>query len=176
MSDTDRIEAFAVAFNNVARMAPNPDEVNDELFRFARIYEGSDELRNTLTDAHISAPTRTQIIEDLLGGRAQPSTTALVAMLAGIGRIRDLPAVVDRAVRISASQASKEVAEIRTATPLSDDQRSRLAEAIGAALGKNIEVQVILDPSVIGGIVAKMGDTVIDGSVRNRLNQLRETL
>lgn len=176
MSDLDRIEAYAVAFENVAGLAPNPDEVNDELFRFARIYEGNDELRETLTDARIPAPKRAQIVEDLLGGRAQPSTVALISMLVGVGRVRDLPAVVDRAVRISASKASKEVAEIRTATPLDDDQRTRLAEAIGSALGKSVEVQVVIDPSVIGGIVAHIGDTVIDGSVRHRLNQLRETL
>jgi F-type H+-transporting ATPase subunit delta len=60
--------------------------------------------------------------------------------------------------------------------PLSDDQRERLAAALSQATGKNIDVKVILDPSVLGGVVAQIGDTVIDGSVRHRLNQLREVL
>jgi F-type H+-transporting ATPase subunit delta len=65
------------------------------------------------------------------------------------------------------------VAEVRSAIDLSEDQRRRLADALGAATGKQVEVRVIVDPSVIGGIVAQVGDTVIDGSVRSRLDQLK---
>ena len=66
------------------------------------------------------------------------------------------------------------MAEVRSATPLDDKQRKALAEALGQATGKNVEVKVLVDPSVIGGVVAKIGDTVIDGSIKRRLEQLRE--
>ena len=65
---------------------------------------------------------------------------------------------------------------MRTAVPLTDDQRTRLADALGKATGKSIEVKAIVDPSVLGGVVAQIGDTVIDGSVRSRLEQLREAI
>jgi F-type H+-transporting ATPase subunit delta len=76
---------------------------------------------------------------------------------------------------MSARQVNKEVAEVRSAIDLSDDQRQRLGAALANHLGKEVEVKVIVDPTVLGGIVAQVGDTVIDGSVRARLTKLRET-
>ena len=60
--------------------------------------------------------------------------------------------------------------------PLDDDQQRRLAEALGRATGKQVEVKVIVDPRVLGGIVSRVGDVVIDGSVRHRLEQLKEQI
>ena len=75
-------------------------------------------------------------------------------------------------MRISAAEANKEVAEVRSAVALTDDQKVRLAEALGKATGKQVELKVVIDPSVLGGVVAQVGDTVIDGSVRSKLDQL----
>ena len=68
------------------------------------------------------------------------------------------------------------VGEVRSAVALTEDQQARLAEALGKATGKRVEVKVVIDPSVLGGLVAQVGDTVIDGSVRARLDQLREQI
>jgi F-type H+-transporting ATPase subunit delta len=65
---------------------------------------------------------------------------------------------------------------VRSAVPLTDDQRDRLAKALEDATGKRVEIKVVVDPSVLGGIVAQVGDTVIDGSVRRRLDQLKNAL
>ena len=173
---TERIEVYADALFAVARAEGNLKEVEDELFRFARVLEGSDELRAKLTDPHIPAAVRVQIVEDLLGGKAQPSTIGLVSMVVGNGRARELPAIVDLMVSKAAAAAQKEVAEVRSAIPLSPDQIARLAEALGKATGKQVEVKVILDPTIKGGVIAQIGDTVIDGSVRRRLEQLRNAL
>ena len=64
----------------------------------------------------------------------------------------------------------------RPVSPLTDDQKTRLADALGKATGKKVEVKVVVDPSVLGGLVAQVGDTVIDGSIRARLDQLRESI
>ena len=98
MAGDARIEAYAEAMFEVARAEGSIDEVEDELFRFARALEGSDELRTALTDPHIPASRRQQIVEDLLGPRATSTTTALVSMVVGIGRGRDLPAIIDSLV------------------------------------------------------------------------------
>jgi F-type H+-transporting ATPase subunit delta len=94
-------------------------------------------------------------------------------MVVGTGRARELPTIIRQLVEMSAAEANKEVAEVRSAIPLTDDQRKRLAEALGEATGKQVEVKVVVDPSVMGGIVAQVGDTVIDGSVRSRLDKLK---
>jgi F-type H+-transporting ATPase subunit delta len=172
----DRTLAYAEALFGVARAEGTLGDVEDELFRFSQTLQGNDELRNALTDAAIPAARRQQIVEDLLGGKASPTTVALVSMVVGTGRARELPAIIQRLVEMSAAEANKEIAEVRTAVPLTDDQRDRLAKALEDATGKQVEVKVVVDPSVMGGIVAQVGDTVIDGSVRRRLDQLKNAL
>ena len=168
-----RSHAYAEALLAVARAEGAVDEVGDELFRFARILETNDELRTTLTDQQLPVSRRQQIVEDLLGGKAHPITTTLLSMVVGAGRARDLPSIIDDLVDLSAAEGNKEVAEVRSAIPLSDDQKQRLITALEAATGKKVELKVIVDPTVLGGLVAQVGDTVIDGSVRSRLAQLQ---
>lgn len=171
-----RIEAYADAMFEVAQAEGTAGEVEDELFRFARALESSDQLREALTDPHIPASRRQQIVEDLLGPRATSTTTALVSMVVGTGRGHDLPTIIDALVKKSAASQSRAVAEVRTPIELTADQRTRLAAAIEKVTGKTVEVKVIIDPTVLGGVVTTVGDTVIDGSVRTRLEQLKNAI
>ena len=175
MTDS-RIDGYARALFEIARAEGSLDEVEDELFRFARSYENSDALRNALTDDMIPAAKRQAIVEDLLGGRATPTTTQLVSLVVGSGRGRDLPAIIDQLVARASSAKNLEVAEVRSAVPLTDDQQTRLSAALANATGKQVNLKVVVDPSVLGGIIATVGDTVIDGSVRTRLDQLKARL
>jgi F-type H+-transporting ATPase subunit delta len=176
MAATDRVAGYAQALFEIAQAESKLDEVEDELFRFARVLEGSDELRERLTDPTIPAPRRQQIVEELLGGRASDTTTALISMVVGTGRAKDLPKIVGSLVEMSAAANRKAVAEVRSAVPLTEDQRMRLTTALNEATGKNLEVKVIVDPSVMGGLLTQIGDTVIDGTVRAKLAKLREIL
>ena len=169
----ERVAGYASALLEVARSEGALGAVEDELFRVARVVEGNDELRSTLTDAQIPASRRQQVVEDLLGGRAHPVTTALVSLLVGTGRAKDLPKIIDELVKLSAAGANKEVAEVRSAVELSDDQKQRLITALEQATGKKVELKVIVDPTVLGGLIAQVGDTVIDGSVKSQLQQLQ---
>ncbi len=175
MSDA-RIEGYARALFEVARAEGTLDEVEDELFRFARSYESSDALRSALTDEQLPAEKRQAIVEDLLGGKATSTTTQLVSMVVGSGRGRDLPAIVDSLVQRAASAKQLDVAEVRTAVPLTDDQEARLKAALENATGKTLNVKTVVDPTVVGGIVATVGDTVIDDTVRTRIDQLKSRL
>jgi F-type H+-transporting ATPase subunit delta len=172
----ERITAYAEALLHVAAAEGQLGEVEDELFRFAQALENHDDLRDALTDPHIPASRRQQIVEDLLGERATSTTVALVSLVVGVGRGNDLSKIIHELVEMSARQVNKEVAEVRSAIELTDEQRGRLAAALANALGKEVEVKVIVDPAVLGGLVSQVGDTVIDGSVRHRLAELRESL
>ena len=171
-----RAEGYAAAFYAVAEAEDAVAAIEDELHAVARTLESNDELRNTLTDQAIPADVRQGIVEDLLGSRAHPVTTSLVSFVVGAGRGRELPAIIDAFVATAAESRAEAVAEVRSATPLDDDQKARLAEALGKETGKKITVKVTVDPTVLGGIVAQIGDTVIDGSVRRRLEQLKESV
>ena len=175
MSDA-RIEGYARALFEIARADGTLDEVEDELFRFARSYESSDELRNALTDEHIPAEKRQAIVEDLLGGKATSTTVQLVSMVVGSGRSRDLPAIVDSLVQRAAGAKQLDVAEVRTAVALTEDQQARLKAALENSTGKSLNLKAIIDPTVLGGVVATIGDTVIDDTVRTRIDQLQSRL
>jgi F-type H+-transporting ATPase subunit delta len=175
MNDS-RIEGYARGLFEIARAEGTIDEVEDELFRFARLYESNEELRNALSDEQIPASRRQAIIEDLLGGKATSTTLQLISLIVGSGRARDLPAIVDKLVARASAAKNLELAEVRTAVPLTPDQETRLAAALANATGKEVNLKVVVDPSVIGGVVATVGDTVIDGTVRTRLEQLKSRL
>lgn len=166
--------AYARAMLAVAEADGIVEDVTDELFRFGRALQNSDELLMTLSDRGIGASRRQQIVEDLLAGKATDTTLGLISMAIGAGRARELPEIVDELVQLGARSQNREVAVVRTAVPLSDDQRQRLAVALAQATGTDVDVKVTVDPTVVGGVVATIGDTVIDGSVRSRLAQLRD--
>ncbi|CAN5581527.1 hypothetical protein BH18ACT1_BH18ACT1_19340 [soil metagenome] len=172
----DRLDGWADGLFAVASAEGELAAVEEDLFRFARTLEGSDELRSVLTDEAIPAGRRLGVVTDLLGGRASPLSAVLVSPVVAAGRARQLPAIVDRFVERSAASRQRVVAEVRSAVPLEADQRARLEEALSRATGMTVEVRVILDPEVLGGIVAQVGDNVIDGSVRSRLDELRERI
>jgi F-type H+-transporting ATPase subunit delta len=172
----DRIDAYAHAMLEIARTEERLPQVEDELFRFGRIIEGNDDLRMALANPGLPADQRATIVDELLENRALQVSRALVSMVVGAGRGHDLPAIISRFVELVAESRQHEVAEVRTAKPLSDAEVQKLAEALSRATDKNIEVKVIIDPTVMGGIVATIGDTVINGTVRHRLEQLKESL
>jgi F-type H+-transporting ATPase subunit delta len=173
MSDT-RISAYADAAYGIARAEGNVTEVEDELFRLGRVVETNEELRSTLTDPHLPVERRAQIVEDLLDGKATATTVSFVSMLVSSGRITELPAIADELVRRTASASGQTVAEVRSAVALTDAQIEQLAAALKARTSIDVTIRNIVDPTVMGGVVTQIGDSVIDGSVRTRLNQLRE--
>jgi len=172
----DLTDAYGAALFAVAVAEEALDRVEEELFRVARTIEGNDDLRSTLTDEAVPVDRRQGIVEDLLGERAHHVTTALVSFLVGVGRGRQLPAIIDKLVDRAAEERSEVVAEVRTAIPIDDDTRQRLGQALSNATGKQVSVKAVVDESVLGGVVAQVGDTIIDGTVRHRLNQLRSAL
>jgi len=174
--NADRVDVYARSLLDIVRSEGHLDEVEDELFRFARIVEGNDDLRMSLANPGLPLERRAAIVDELLDNRGLHVTKAVAAFIVGAGRGHDLPAIVDRFVALAAEGREHAVAEVRSAVPLDDAQRQRVAEALSRATRKNVEVKVIVDETVMGGIVATIGDTVIDGTVRHRLDQLKEQI
>lgn len=175
MSDP-QIDGYAAAMFEVARAEDVLGRVGDELFRFSRAVEASPELRSALTDPATVGEAKARILEDLLAGKAHPVTTRLLTLVVDGGLARDLTRVVDTFIVKAQAAGQAAVAEVRVAAPISEEQRQRLAEALSRSKGRPVDVKVIVDPSVLGGVVTTIGDEVIDGSVRRRLEQLRASL
>src|SRR5688500_5712088 len=167
------IRGYAEALFSVVQAEGELGRVEDELYRFGKVLESNHELKQVLSDATIDRTQRLKVLDELLADKVSPHTLGLLSFVVEQGRGRHLPEILEEVTRFAADARNSVVAEVRSAVPLDDDQKQQLAVALGKATGKKVEVKAIVDPSVIGGIVATVGDTVIDGSIRKRLAQLR---
>jgi F-type H+-transporting ATPase subunit delta len=172
----ERINGYASAILEIARSEGELERVGDDLFAIARAFESSPELREALVDRRIPLDRKQAIVSDLLEGKASTLSVALVNFVVGVGRGADLPAIADRLAEQAAGERDMAIAEVRSAVELNEETVSRLAEALGRVTGKKVEVKTVVDPAVLGGIVARVGDTVIDGSLRHRIEELRSEL
>ena len=172
----DRTVTYANGILELARAEEVADRVENELFEIAQALDKSPELRSSLTDPQLPLERKQAVIAELLGGRASATTIGIVQFIVSQGRVSELPDIARALVEKAAQARSKALAEVRTAVPLDDITVERLAAALSKATGKSVEVKVIVDESVIGGIVARVGDTVIDGSIARRVDSLRQAL
>lgn len=174
VTHTKRIDGYAASVLDVAAAEGDTGRITDELFRVAQGVEASDELRETLADPAIPVERKIAIVNDLLDGRAAKTTVALVNMIVTAGHTRDLLEISNRVATLAAEQESALLAEVRTAFELDEDTLNRLTASLEKNIGRRVQVKVIVDPAVVGGVVVKVGETVFDGSVRSRLDNLRE--
>jgi F-type H+-transporting ATPase subunit delta len=165
----DKAGAYATALVAVAEAEGDLAKVEDELFAFAKASEQNPALREALTDEALPVDNRHALVRDILGPRANKTTVSLISFVIESGRARDLSKIADAVVQLAASSREHAVAEIRSAVPLTDKQRERLEKALSRATGRTIEAKVVVDPTVIGGVIARVDDLVFDGSVSSRL-------
>ncbi|TDI49738.1 MAG: ATP synthase F1 subunit delta, partial [Acidobacteria bacterium] len=157
----DRITGYANGIFELAKAEGELERVESELFTVAQALDDSPELRSTLTDPQLPLEKKQALIDDLIGGRASSLSVDLVQLIVSQGRASELSDIARAVVEAAAASRNKAVAEVRSAVPLDEETIERLAVALGRATGKSVEVKVVVDESVIGGIVARVGDIVI---------------
>ncbi|GAB2883618.1 F0F1 ATP synthase subunit delta [Nocardioides pacificus] len=149
--------------------------LSDELFAFGQVVKDNPDLRDALSDPSRSAQDKQSLVRGLLEGRALPATVALVEQ-ALAGTYRTIGVALREFQQIAAEVHQETVATIRVARPLSDADRQRLADALSRQYGRDIHLDVVVDPQVIGGIRVEIRDDVIDGTVVSRLDDARRKL
>jgi F-type H+-transporting ATPase subunit delta len=174
MMETNHIDGYARALLDVTLAEGDADGLSDELFSVARAFGESEELQGALGDPLIPFEKKHSIIDDLIGGRASQVTVSLVNMLVGVNRLKDFGSITKRMMELAAEAEGHVVAEVRSAVELDDATRERLAAKLAAVTGRAVKLNVVIDPSVVGGLIAQVEDTLFDGSVQNRLLELRE--
>ncbi|MFV1999962.1 MAG: ATP synthase F1 subunit delta [Acidimicrobiia bacterium] len=171
-SQSSRVDGYASALLDVA--TAEGEGVADEIYRAALALDGNAELIDTLSDVRIPGERKQGIVDELLGSRASKVTVAAVNFVVASGQARNLGDIARRLAEMAAEAEGDVIAEVRAPLALDDDQLDRLQAALSKATGRRVQVKVVVDPSVIGGLVAKVGDTVLDGSVEGRFTELRE--
>jgi F-type H+-transporting ATPase subunit delta len=173
MASRNRVWGYAAAvFESVS--VQELEQIEDELFRFARTAEANRPLRSAFGDRDLPVAERQALAADLLAGKVTEATSRLVAYAIRGGRARDFVATVDSLVEAAASARGWRVAKVRSAEPVADDQQRELSAALGALAGQPVELQVNIDPSLLAGAVVEVGDLLVDGTARHRLAQLGE--
>jgi F-type H+-transporting ATPase subunit delta len=175
LASRNRVSGYAAAVLETLPTA-GLEEVEDELFRFARTVEANRDLRRALGDRDLPVSLRQQVIADLLDDRVLPATQRLAAYAVRGGRARDILATLDRLVEDAARARGWRVARVRAADEVDDARRGRMGEALGRLTGAPVELQVAIDPQLLGGVVVQIGDLLVDGTTRHRLDELKEHL
>jgi len=152
------------------------EQVEGDLFAFSQTVSGSADLQMALTDPSVGAAQKAGLVETLLSGRSTPQTIAVLSYAMGHLRGRRVDTVMDDLMDLAGEQRNRSIAEVRVARPLDPDQATRLAAALSRLNGRDVRLNVVVDPDVIGGISVRIGDEVIDATVATRIEQARRVL
>jgi F-type H+-transporting ATPase subunit delta len=170
----DAAEELAVlATAASAADAAQLDDVEDELFRFGRIASGEPELIAALSSQLYPDEQKRGLLNALLAGKVAAPTLRLVVQAAVNPRGRSLEANLADYARLVADWRQRLIAVVRVSAPLSDRQHQRLTAALSAIYGHGIQLNVVIDPQVVGGVSVQIGDELIDGTLSSRLAALR---
>jgi len=171
---TDTLESTAVqCLLATAERAGRIDRVEDELFRFERIVAGDPALRDTLSSRNTDGNGKAALVRGLLEGKAAPETVRLAEQAVRTPRGRRLDRTMEAYLALASTRRDELTALVTAATPLTEQQGARLRSALEAHYGKAVSLQVVLDPTVMGGIRVQVGDDVVDGTVLRRLDEAR---
>ena len=173
----DALEELAIQAMVLAADADNGlDDLEDGLFRFSRVIAGQPDLRAALADPSLPEDRKQGLLDTLLSGKVTAVTLRLISQMVTHPRGRALTVGLDMCAGIAARRREQLIAVVRTAVELSAAQRRRLADALAASYGHRIHLNVVIDPSVVGGISVQIGDELIDGTVASRLAAVRRKL
>ena len=170
----DAAEELAVLATAASAASPGQlDDVEDELFRFGRIASGEPELITALSSQRYPDEQKRALLNTLLAGKVVPPTLRLVTQAAVNPRGRNLEANLADYARLVAEWRDRLIAVVRVAAALNDRQRERLTAALTTIYGRGIQLNVVIDPQVVGGMSIQIGDELIDGTLSSRLAALR---
>lgn len=168
---------YARAVMAIGAEHANLDQIGADLRSLAHAMRASAELVTVLTNPAIRRADRRKVIDGLLQRiDAAPHTRNLIHLLLDGERLGSLEAISREVDAMIEARAGRLAAEITSALPLDDAQLSQITAALELASGKQVAVTRREDPELLGGVVAKLGDTVYDGSLRTHLRTLRDEL
>ena len=167
---------YAQALTQEAQGAGTLDAVDADVALLTETLEGSRELRRALTSPIVSAAKKGAVLDALFGDRLSDLSVRFLRLLVEKQRDGQIPEILDAYRALRDERTGTVEATVRTARPLSAEERDRLQSALEARSASSVRMRVEIDPALIGGLVVRLGDTVYDRSVRHQLETLRGQL
>ena len=168
---------YAKALVNLAEKGNDLDNAGKNLTAITEVYKDNSELRQVLSDTKVSSRVKLEILKDVLNEvKVSKLVDTFSRYLLAKRRIDFLPDI-ERAFNLLLQEKLGRIeAEVTAASELPEETVKKLINAISGYSGKEVEVNVTINPSIIGGIVTRIGSTVIDGSIQTHLNQIRQSI
>jgi len=173
---TDGLETAGVtALVAAADAAGELDAIETELFEVGRFVRSDDELRQIVSDRGRPTAAKRELLSTLLGGKVSATTLALTTQAAA-ARTGSFEKVLAAFGVTAAARRSRLLAEVRVAAELGETEKTRLAAALGKKYGRDVHLNIVIDPSIVGGISVAIEDEIVDGSMATRLEVARRRL
>ncbi|EGL13628.1 F0F1 ATP synthase subunit delta [Paenibacillus chitinolyticus] len=176
MSDIVVAKRYAKALFEAAKEQNTVAQVETELTEIVQTIQDHAELRSVLDHPNIDVPAKRQLLSNIFADRISPLVMNTIKLLIDRRRQSLLPIVLSDFVQISNESLGQADATIYTALPLSEVQVKEIADNFSRMTGKQIRVQTVVDPSLLGGITVRIGDRLYDGSLAGKLERLEKSL
>jgi F-type H+-transporting ATPase subunit delta len=179
-TDRDMVAAMDEAGGSLLLMSAEKDgrldRVEEEVFRFGRIIDSNPDLQMALSNPAVDEQRKTALVKQLLDGKADPLTVLLLQAATTELHGRPVQTAVADLSTLAAQRRGRVVAEVRSAIPLSEEQSQRLRAALGRIHHRDVQLNVTVDPAIVGGLEVRVGDEVIDGTLSTRIEAARRRL
>ena len=176
MASDPLVKSYAEALFQVARAEETLDRVEEELTRVNKSLDSNAELREFLSNPQISSEGKKSSLFQIFGGKVSPITLHWINMVVDQGRQRRLPAIIEAFFTLAQDAREKVTAEVITSVPLSEDQTNRLAQELSKITRKRVFLKPMVDESILGGVIVKIENKVIDGSIKHRLQEIKNEM
>ncbi len=167
---------YAAALIDIGKETGTLPRIHDELMALAKVYDEDPEFRAFFTSPRLDPDEKFRVLRKALGEEFSRPVLGLLAVLIRKGRELLLDNVADQFARFKDLAEGKVHIHVRTAQPLSQGEKDAIREKVEARTGKTALLHEKVDPSLIGGTVVRVGDVVVDGSLKRKLSALRKDL
>ena len=171
------VEQLAIESEATAANADgNLDRIQEELFAFETLLGDNADLRSALAIANVEAHFKSELLAAVIGGKVAPSTLRLVTELVNALNGRNIELTLDLYIQTVAARRNRSIAVIRTRSALTAVQSEKLTALLTKQMGQPVQLNVEIDPSVLGGISIRFKDEMIDGTISTRVAEAGRAL
>ena len=169
-------QAYAEALFQIAKVEEAVDKVESELYELQKILNKEYRLRGFLDDPSVTLEGKRGAVAELFSGKVSPMTLNVIFTAVEQGRHRVLPKIAEVFADLASAYRGQVTAEVITAVPLTEEMADKLKDALSKRVNKKIYLKQVVDESIIGGAIVRIGDKIIDGCVFKKLQELRSTM